>query len=370
MSPRLFCASKQSGQDGYVIITTAVLLVVLLAFAALAVDVGMFYSSRAGLQRAADAAALAGAFSFVSNPSAVQPQTAQEQSLNTALSNEVFGTRIKSGEVTVNVDVGSRRVTVNISRAERAFFAGVLGATSANIGVRAIAEASANALASYCTKPWFVANTMLSELPPCDACTAGEVLMANGLITPFGQSKIGTGFRVKPGQPENALAPGQFYCIRLGTSTGGSDYENNISKCASQVISCGMSYGVEPGNKIGPTKQGVTGLIGNNPDEFVALGQYRRPDQSVWDTSRSLIVVPIWSVCDMAGFCPAGQLPNGGANVTIPVVGFALLFIDGLSGNDVLAHLVGVFPCGDTPPGSAPGETGPFSVLVRLVRLP
>jgi len=81
-------------------------------------------------------------------------------------------------------------------------------------------------------------------------------------------------------------------------------------------------------------------------------------------------VAPIWDVCSLGAYCDSNgrfQLPASGANIQIPVVGFALLFIDGVAGNDVTAHLVGVFGCGLVPPPD-PNVTGPFSVPVRLVR--
>ena len=76
-------------QKGYVIVTTALLLVVLLGFGALAVDVGLLYSARTAAQRAADAAALAGAFTFVVNPASAQPSTAYDNAMSTALSNNI-----------------------------------------------------------------------------------------------------------------------------------------------------------------------------------------------------------------------------------------------------------------------------------------
>ena len=89
------------------------------------------------------------------------------------------------------------------------------------------------------------------------------------------------------------------------------------------------------------------------------------------NTSRSLIIAPLWETCNLDGFCPDNKLPDGGATASISVAGFALLFIDGVQGNNVMAHLLGVFGCGSiTGPPTGTEETGPYSVLVRLVRLP
>ena len=57
--------SRRSGERGQTIILVAVSLVSLLAMAALAIDVVTLYVARGEMQRAADAAALAGAKAFV-----------------------------------------------------------------------------------------------------------------------------------------------------------------------------------------------------------------------------------------------------------------------------------------------------------------
>ena len=49
----------KKGQSGYILVTVAILLIVLLGFTALAVDVGMLFAGRTQSQRAADAGALA-----------------------------------------------------------------------------------------------------------------------------------------------------------------------------------------------------------------------------------------------------------------------------------------------------------------------
>ena len=154
--------------------------------------------------------------------------------MSTALNNNILAQSITAPEVTVNVDVGNRRVTVDINRTQGTFFARALGVDSADIGVRAIAEASQNALAAFCAKPWFIPNTVVADpgQTPCEACTAGQVLIdGSGNVTAFGQSKIGLPFTIKPGNPNSALGPGQFYAIRMGDSTGGDDYRTNIASC-------------------------------------------------------------------------------------------------------------------------------------------
>jgi hypothetical protein len=369
---------RRQDEAGYVAVSTALTLVLLLGFAALAVDVGMLLSARSAAQRAADSAALAGAFTFVAQPLAPQPARAQDHALATALVNDVLDNPITAPEVAVNVDVGNRRVIVDITHPRGTFFARAFGSNQVTIGVRGVAEASPTSTGSACTKPWFIPNTVMSGLPPCDACAAGEVFVAGGQVTPFAQAQMGMQFTIKPGNPHNALGPGQFYAIRMPDSQGGNDYRTNIATCSPSFVYCAETYGVEPGNMIGPTIQGVRDLAGDPPnDTFIDVGQYRQNASGIIsDTSHQLAISPIWDICNMPGFCPAGQLPGGGATLQIAIVGFALVFVEGVQGNDVLSRLIWASSCsaagGGGGPGSgpAPPETGPYSIPVRLVRLP
>src|SRR5688572_27257852 len=161
-------------REGFILVVVALVLVALVGFVALGVDVGVLYSARAAAQAAADSAALAGAFTFISQPSASQPTTAENHALEIALNHNVFGVPITAGDVTVDVDLANRRVTVDLVSTQNTYFAKVLGQANAGIGVRAIAEAAEQSVgAGPCkVKPWFVSNTIMSDMPAaCDACT-------------------------------------------------------------------------------------------------------------------------------------------------------------------------------------------------------
>jgi hypothetical protein len=363
-------------EHGYVAVSVALTIVLLCAFAALAVDVGVLFAARTAAQRAADAGALAGAFTFVSQPQAPQPDRAREHALATALANGVLENTLTAPEVNVQVDVANRRVIVDVQHRRGTFFARAFGRALADIAVRGVAEAAPTSTGAGCVKPWFVPNTIYSALPPCDACAAGEVFIgADGQVTQFALNLTGAQFTIKPGNPAAALNPGQFYAIRMPDSAGGADYRTNIATCSPQSVYCGEIYGVEPGNMIGPTLQGVEDLTGPVPDVFLDVGRYLHADGTVSDTSHQLAIAPIWDICNTAGFCPAGQ-PAGGATLEVPVIGFALVFIDGRQGNDVLARLIWASACSGLGGAGGPSwqfgaqETGPFSIPVRLVRLP
>jgi hypothetical protein len=360
-------ASTRSGDLGYVAVTVAAVLVILLGFVAIAGDLGAAYSARTAAQKAADAAALAGAFTFVVDTTQPQPQTATNHALRTAKANNILGVALTDAEVTVNVDTVNRRVKVDVNHNMPTFFARVLGQTQAGIHAQAFAEASASATSSFCLKPWFVPNTVFSASAPCTACTAGQVLISGGQPTAFAKSMYGTEFVLKPQQPSGAIAPGQFFAIQFPGSSGANDYRNNIRSCPSTAFVCGTSYSVETGNMVGPTAQGVNDLVGNPPnDTYLAVGQYQHPDGTISDTSIALSIAAIWDACNAPGFCPANKFPSG-TNVNLQIVGFALIFIEGIQANAVMARLIDVAPCGG---GLNSNEAGPYGLPVRLVRNP
>ncbi len=355
-------------QEGFVIAVLAIVLLALVGFLALAVDIGVLYSARTSAQGVADAAALAGAFTFINDTKSPQPQTASDNALQVALNNSILGQPVAAGNVNVNVDVGNRRVTVDVQSTQNTYFARALGVQTANVGVEAVAEASPNSTGTACAKPWFIPNTALGAGGACPACAANQVLVSGGQVTAFGQSKIGQQFILRSQNPQNTLAPGQFYSIQLPGSSGGNDYRNNIATCANTYVRCGDFYSTENGNMVGPTKQGVNDLIGNPPTDTWTgtVGQYQTP-YGLTDTSKNIAVAPIWDTCGTAGFCPAGNFPSGSA--TVQIIGFAVFFLDGIQGTDVVAHLINVSSCG-AGGGGVPGETGGtvLSIPLRLVR--
>ena len=364
----------KEAESGYILVTVAILLIVLMGFTALAVDVGMLYTSRTQSQAAADAAALAGAFTFVLNPdTSDQPARAVLDAKKIATQNKTLGTTITDAEVNVTVEVPQKRVTVAIQRNEPTFFAKVLNSNSVNVRVTAVAEAAQNATKASCVKPWFIPNTLFSSKKPCEACasTPPEIMASGGAVTAWAAGKFGQEMTVKPkpGNGGGAITSGEYYAIQI-TGSGADPYRDAISTCLPVEFSCFDSYSVEPGAKVGPTRQGVEDLVGIPPAyEYVALNEYRRIlDGTIHDTAPSLVLAPIVDLCAVTGFCPANDFPHG-SGTTLTVKGFALVFVDGMNGSDVRAHMVNVLPCSGVPPvGGDPTGSAAFGTPIRLVR--
>ena len=372
---------RREPEKGMTIAMVALCIVVLFAMAALAIDLGILYTSRTSAQHAADAAALAGAFTFT-NPVAPQPGTATQAAIATAAANKILGTPAAISAGNVIVDTGARRVTVTVPRTSAGgnpvdlFFARVLGHNSSDVSAKATAEAGFQGSASRCVKPIFIPNTILSSRTPDlskpnNACSRGEVLFdASGSITSYAKSKLGTSMSVRPTSPSGALQPGQFFSLDFGS--GGSTYRCAWGQClnycsgASQ-IKCGDRYPVKTGDMVGPTKQGIDDLVGSPPDKWVSLGQYDVNGVTM-ATSKSLVVAPVWQNCD-----PKNQITSGNAGQTVEVVGFAEVFIDDMKGKDVTAHFVAPIKCpnnggGGGGAGDPNPSTGPYAIPVRLVQ--
>jgi len=391
-------------EKGNVLVTVALVLVVLIGFAVLTIDVGMASSARTQAQRAADAAALAGAFTYVTNPNLTGQaltDAVTNSAKNTAAQNTILGTAVTASEVTVSVDTANRRVTTTLTHSTPTFFAGIFGQTSVSIGATGIAEAAASATGDKCVSPWFIPNTALAtDSNICDttvgksgkvtpgACSDKQFLVdpTTKLETQYAKDWITANptrqFGIKPNNPGNAISPSDFMAIQLPDSNGGNDYRQNIATCPASAIACANSYTAQTGNDVGNTKKGVCQRITYDQDQtcsgsvdtWQAVGQYLHPDGTVGNTSRSLAVAPIVDVCN---FTPCG-VPSG-TNPVFPVIGFAFIFIDGIGtcpgggGQCVLARLINVTGCGSGGGAGAGGglpstESGPFAIPVRLVR--
>ena len=139
-------STMRSGNRGQVIIVFVLSLLVLLGFAALAIDVGYMYSVRNDLQRSADSGALAGAYVFhdggwVSGPVPPSLQTKAESRVRDfATRDPVNGAPLPAGAVTVTFPA-INRIQVDVQDNVNLFFAGIFGSPAITL------TASATALA-------------------------------------------------------------------------------------------------------------------------------------------------------------------------------------------------------------------------------
>ena len=453
---------KRHGPQGISVMIVAVAMIFILGMAGLAIDLASLYVGRSQAQRAADAAALAGAFAWTNDPTCISGNgstiTAACQSLAMqqaeAIGNQnlIAGVspNIQDSDVTFDLsDPNDPRITVVAARDTSrgnpmpTFFIKIFGVDTANVSAQATAEAfnpsgTGIPIGVSCVKPWFFPNC--DEYAPADSGNSGNCAqnsngtypgafvagsMAGGDLTVSRPDSYPTGaygepITMKPGSPGSAAAPGQYdiayipntataptmcpACATTGSVTGGTGsaavYRMNIECCNETPVVCGpvtVTIDSTPGNKVGPTNQGVDCLIQQSPGcgqdylqgvsptcaptsdppktneipnyPFVikpgANDTYAQGASSIpMSNSNSVVAVPIYQ-----GILQSGQN-------TVNVIGFMKIFLkydDSANQGTVYGYVLDVTACGGgagtgTGGGSGVISSGGSTTPVRLIR--
>jgi len=217
-------SSQRRGERGQTILLVAVSMIALLAMAALAIDVVTLYVARTEIQRAADAAALAGAKAiadsgltslptgdpnFASGQVQTLAQSMATSAINAVLSTNLVGASapVLVGAPTFNFGAGAvndPRVTVTLQQPNLpTFFARIFGRTTVSVQASATAEAynpsnqsspfAFTPIAPKCVKPWLVANKDPVSPPASFVDATTGAVEANPTGSPTG-SVIGENF--------------------------------------------------------------------------------------------------------------------------------------------------------------------------------
>jgi Flp pilus assembly protein TadG len=404
-------------ERGITLPLTAAFIFSLLAMAALAVDVGVAYTARESVQHAADAAALAGAFTFVNIQNAPDPaSSARQAAAAVANSNYVLGQELAKGaspvdatkivnapcvdmpDNTVCVDAPNRRVTVKVMAPLGTYFASIWPSFGLlNVRAVAIAEAAPRAAGSHCMKPLFIPNTAMAPLNApgsgpgsggtganaiSAACTRGQTFFDPVTIQPtqWAQDQIGTSFTISPvgggggedgddnGGNGGGIAPNQYLPIDLGGGVAGyacgishclNDCADSIDPAKNFVAGCSgtTSFSALPSVSASTTQRAFQNLQGQNPDQWFGVGDYGVDSNSRSDTSNSVVTLPVWNNC------PGTLNPVAASAQNYPVSGMVQLFLNPPDANgNITAHLVGFANCSSNGSG-----TGPGAIPVRLV---
>jgi hypothetical protein len=353
-------------REGQTLAVVAVMIVALLALLGLGIDLGMAYTARAEAQRVADAAALAGASVFLEqNPSAAD---AEARARNWAARNVVRNRPVDPDEdVEVQVILEDSRVRVWISRGGLpAWFSRFLGYR--DLSVKAMAAASVRDTGvAQCLKPWAVIDLFADAngvRPP-----AGTVYdeqqghryepNVNDAEDPTGygsyESDVGMPMVIKAQDPTSDYVPepGVFLPIQLPQDPdreicspgggGGATYRNDICACNSSAISIGDELPIEPGNMVGPTKQGMDKLLDQEPRRLAWSDEQNAvvdldvvtADGSYAEVGASPRIVPMILI-------GPDQIVKSGMQDVI-VRNMALFFIEGFNSQGNKAELTGRF---------------------------
>jgi hypothetical protein len=315
-------------------------MVVILGFAAMAIDVGLFLHERRELQNAADAAALAGAQELP-----LSPAHAGQKAAEWAEKNGIDDDELEAIEIT-STYAANDTITVEVRRDVPFVFARVLGLTSDTIRADATARVGSPAAMAGLV-PFGVLDEAISVTEP----TVLKYDSKNAFHGNFGALAI-----------DGHGAKTYSETIEHGSETPLCSFSQDT--CADPTTE------TEPGNMIGPTREAVNWRIDNTPSECNEFdevfqevgGTYRlkggcnpflSPGSS--DSSR-VVIVPV-----------IGELCQGRCDVTI--LKFAMFFIEELgdcTGNS--CEVTGSFADAQANVEALMGSLNPDG-LIRLVRL-
>jgi hypothetical protein len=387
----------RNGERGAVAIQLATGLFVLVSFSALVVDQGMLLAARLDAQNAADAAALAAAAAVASVNET--PAVAAAQAVSIAQANTVWGEppNITIDDVVFDTcDDGSGdqciRTTVFRTAAREnplpSMFANLFDIASLDVAATATARVASGNVTD-CLRPWAIPDKWIEnsdcrgnatgtwdadstfDTQYCSGPNKGELLPNPDVYIPPTSQSPGTGFTVADYGSRLVLKQGDlvsggwFGALAVpradngGQASNGSPaYKANIEGCNGVFMSFGTEIDMLPGNRVGPTQQGVDTLVSADPDAFWDAGTKRiRGGCAAAGTcakSPRLVAVGTFDMNDFA---------NGeGGTVTIRnLMGF---FIEGFDGNDLVGYLT-YYP-GVVQKG-APSVNGAASFLKKPV---
>lgn len=310
------------GRRGQIMVILALAAIGLIGIAALGIDVFYIYWNKNRLQSGTDAAALAGAtyFSNVTftgkNSSCAYSTDAQNAACTYALNNGVLLSELTS----VVANTNNQSMTVSATRTVSALFARVVGIQNFTVSATSVAVlqglASASGLAPIgldSTTPYTYGQAITLHNGNCGSgCWGGLGLMSSS-----------------------------------GKSNGGSVFRQNLGSGCACTVNVGDILSSEPGAKVGPVGQGVSDRVaaGNASDPSGTWSSH-----TLSDARATVVPVVNWSGC------------NG--NCSVPVIGFAEVWISGSSGADITAVFIRQVEPGT--PGS--GATNMGAVHAQLTQ--
>ena len=287
-------------ESGSAIVFVALSAAVLFLAGALAVDGGLLYTAHAEAQRAADAAALAGASAFTEVGATTAAQEATNRAVDYAKRNTVRGEPIVASDVSVRVVPDSGKVEVSIRRpAVKLWFMSILGRNDAPVSARAAARAVASDK-SKCVKP-FAPSDMWSD---ADDDVNNNKVQDDNERWVFGDNP--NDYYRLPAGKKNAVPPETGYgSVYRGhdldhgrqihfephgsqgvyayekwnipadpnmtgpcpvNMSGSNAIRTNMCNCNNTEVRTGVDYTMDNGTQVGPINDGMEELIAQDPN--------------------------------------------------------------------------------------------------------
>jgi hypothetical protein len=314
----------RKGEDGQMLVFASLTIVVVIGFAALAVDIGIWMQQKAKLQADADAAALAGAWEVcgsTSCESAVMLQTTMYADMNLQPGSEVESISL-THDCNGNEENGYWAVTVTTKREQNTFLAGLLGITSATI--RACATAGGGMQTAVGVGDGDGQGIRPFALD--DRCFKSKNIQYNSQVVLKYDSSGKNNCSTNQGNFASILDANKY----LDNIKYGSD--DAVCLKEYETPTCKGTIPTLTGDKIGPTKQGIDWLMNNTPpscdtwDEVQTDGDIN-PECAPWMAGYTgpgtrILLVPI-----------VNGLWDGQGRTDVDILNFAIVFLEGYNGN-------------------------------------
>lgn len=153
--------------------------------------------------------------------------------------------------------------------------------------------------------------------------------------------------------------PSFYFSWKMPDDVGGDFYRENIANCNQSIITRHDVIIQEPGNKVGPTIQGIEDLIAKDP-----RARWDTACKCVLDsnfsTSPRVFPIPLYNPFVYAD----GQLH--GRTADFEVANFLGFFVDYVSGNQIYGRITTIVSTVSSSASSAPANA--FPKVIRLVQ--
>jgi hypothetical protein len=282
---------KRYTAKGQAMFLVILALPVIVGVLTIVMDVGNLYYNQISMQVAMDSGALAGAYYLPSYPSQAK-SVAQDYAVRNGL---------KASEiVSVTVTPDNKTVIMNSARNLPCFFCAVLGEGTAHAQTAPSSESTAPT----------VKATGTALIVPIRAATG---------VLPLGvdyrtNMSFGNVIQLKEGQ----VGAGNWGALALGGS-GASNYRTNLQNGYQSLVSVGDMIDTEPGNVVGPTRQGMQDRISTGQNQF-STGTYQNHDLN----DPRVILIPIVDFSNIHG------------KSQVPVKGFAMVWVSSMDSSGSL----------------------------------
>jgi Flp pilus assembly protein TadG len=373
-------------ERGMSLVFVSVAFMAMLSATTLAIDVGMFMNARSQAQNAADAGALAGAVGLASNSWTDRSSTgpAVVGAVNTALANRVGGVSVSVTPDDVTFPVGptgqSNRVAVQVFRTGgrsnpvTTLMGGFFGVQTVDVAATATAEVSpANAMT--CVKPFMIPDRWQeNNTPPWTTSSTFDKYDNHGNLLPNPDvyrdanqtdytgyttaRDVGMQLTLRAGTGSN-INPSFYYSWKMPGDIGGDFYRNNIADCNQSTIVQGTLIIQEPGDKSGPTVQGISDLVAKDPGAY-------------WDTICKCVKGSAFSVSPRVFPIPLydpNYYADGKANgrpADFKIANFLGFFAEPPVGNSIPGRITQIVGLVDPTAGNVPLNA--FAKTIRLVQ--